>query len=57
MYTVLIVEDEDIIRRGIRNSVPWETFGCTVVGEARNGEEGAADRAGHRHYGTAGRSD
>lgn len=42
MYTVLIVEDEDIIRRGIRNSVPWETFGCTVVGEARNGEEGAA---------------
>lgn len=42
MYTVLLVEDEDIIRRGIRNSVPWEEYGCTVAGEARNGEEGAA---------------
>lgn len=42
MYTVLLVEDEDIIRKGIRNSVPWETFGCCVAGEARNGEEGAA---------------
>ncbi len=42
MYTVLLVEDEDIIRKGIRNSVPWETFGCSVVGEGRNGEEGAA---------------
>lgn len=42
MYTVLLVEDEDIIRRGIRNFVPWEEYGCTVAGEARNGEEGAA---------------
>lgn len=42
MYTVLLVEDEAIIRRGIRNSVPWEEYGCTVVGEAGNGEEGAA---------------
>lgn len=42
MYSVILVEDEDIIRRGIKNSVPWEEFNCSVVGEARNGEEGGA---------------
>lgn len=41
MYRVILVEDEDIIRRGIKNSVPWEQFNCSVIGEARNGEEGA----------------
>lgn len=40
MYRVLLVEDEDIIRRGIRNSILWEELGCHVVGEAGNGEEG-----------------
>ena len=40
MYRVLLVEDEDIIRRGIRNSVLWEKLGCYVVGEAADGEEG-----------------
>lgn len=33
---------EDIIRRGIRSTVPWEQHGCIVAGEARNGEEGRA---------------
>jgi two-component system response regulator YesN len=42
MYRVLLVEDEDIIRRGISSSVPWEEHGCVVAGEARNGQEGAA---------------
>ena len=40
MYNVLLVEDEEIIRKGIRNSIPWEEFGCRVIGEAGNGEEG-----------------
>lgn len=40
MYSVLLVEDEEIIRKGIKHSVPWESFGCYVVGEAQNGEEG-----------------
>ena len=40
MYSVLLVEDEEIIRKGIRNSIPWEEFGCRVIGEAGNGEEG-----------------
>ena len=28
MYRVLLVEDEEIIRKGIRYSVPWEECGC-----------------------------
>jgi two-component system response regulator YesN len=40
MYQVILVEDEDIIRKGIRGMVPWEQHGCVVAGEARNGEEG-----------------
>lgn len=41
MYSVLLVEDEDIIRKGIRNSVPWESCESYVVGEASNGIEGS----------------
>lgn len=40
MYSVLLVEDEDIIRKGIRASVPWESCESYVVGEASNGIEG-----------------
>lgn len=40
MYKVLLVEDEDIIRKGIRNAVPWEEAGCCVIAEAANGLEG-----------------
>lgn len=40
MYRVILVEDEDIIRKGIKHSVPWEQHSCVVVGEARNGVEG-----------------
>ncbi len=42
MYKVLIVEDEDIIRKGLVYSVKWEELDAAVVGEARNGVEGAA---------------
>lgn len=40
MYNVLLVEDEEIIRKGIILSIPWEEFHCHVIGEAENGEEG-----------------
>lgn len=40
MYKVLVVEDEDIIRKGLLYSIKWEKWGCMVVGEARNGIEG-----------------
>ena len=40
MYKILIVEDEDIIRKGLLYTVKWEEMDCMAVGEARNGVEG-----------------
>ncbi len=40
MLTVLIVEDEIYVRKGIVLTVDWAKLGCTVIGEATNGEEG-----------------
>ena len=35
--SVLIVDDETIIRRGIRKLLDWEKLGFQVAGEAING--------------------
>lgn len=40
MYKILLVEDEEIIRKGIRHSMPWEELGTIVVAEASNGIDG-----------------
>lgn len=40
MLKVLIVEDEEMIRKGIVLTVDWSSLGCVVVAEASNGEEG-----------------
>jgi len=40
MLKVLVVEDEEIIRRGIVLTVDWAALDCVLVGEAENGEEG-----------------
>ena len=42
MLKILIVDDEEVVRQGIRLGVDWDGLGCTVVGEAANGEEGLA---------------
>jgi two-component system response regulator YesN len=42
MYKVFIVEDEDMIRKGLVYSVPWVSMDCSVVGEACGGIEGIA---------------
>ena len=34
---ILLVDDEDYIRQGIRYTIPWETHGMEIVGEAANG--------------------
>lgn len=39
MIRVLIVEDETIIRQGIRSLIHWGAMGCQVVGECTNGLE------------------
>lgn len=40
MYKVLIVDDEPIIVEGISRIVPWEKYGCVLVGTANDGLEG-----------------
>lgn len=40
MYRVLLVDDEPMILEHTRNLLDWKSLGCTIVGEAHNGEEG-----------------
>ena len=40
MLKVVIVEDEDIIRKGLVCTVDWQSMGACVVGEAADGEQG-----------------
>ncbi|WMJ84830.1 response regulator transcription factor [Oscillospiraceae bacterium LTW-04] len=40
MLKIVVVEDEELVRRGIVLAVDWATLGCVVVGEATNGEDG-----------------
>ncbi|MHA6485101.1 response regulator [Paenibacillus sp. strain BS8-2] len=39
MYNVMIVDDEQEIRQGIRLKVDWEALGLRISGEASNGQE------------------
>lgn len=39
MHRVIIVEDEFIVRYGIRSMINWESIGMEVIGEASNGRE------------------
>ena len=39
MYSILIVEDEPIIRKGIASLVDFESLGISTVQEAENGEQ------------------
>lgn len=40
MLKVLLVEDEDLIRRGLRFQMDWTAAGCVVADEAASGQEG-----------------
>lgn len=40
MYTLLLVDDEDIEREGMAELTPWESCGVRLVGTAWNGVEG-----------------
>ncbi len=40
MYKMMIVDDEYLVRMGIKETIPWEDYGVTVVAEATNGKEG-----------------
>ena len=40
MYKVLIIEDEELIRRGLIYTIDWLSLGCTVSAEAADGVQG-----------------
>ncbi len=40
MYKVLIVDDEVLVRVGLKSTIDWEALGFSVVAEASNGEQG-----------------
>ena len=40
MYTLLIVDDEEIEREGMAQFIPWDSYEVKVVSTARNGAEG-----------------
>ena len=38
MLKVFLVEDESIVRNGLRDNIPWQQYGYDFVGEASDGE-------------------
>ena len=50
MLKVVVVEDEELVRKGIVLAVDWASVGCAVVGEAANGQEGLEVIARYRGY-------
>lgn len=40
MYKIMIVDDEELVRKGIAMEVNWKAIDCVIVAEAANGEEG-----------------
>ena len=39
LYRILLVDDEEEVRRGIIRKMEWESLGFEVAGDAENGEE------------------
>lgn len=40
MDKLLVIDDEYLVRLGIRRTIPWDEHGIAVVGEAANGRDG-----------------
>ena len=40
LLKVVIVEDEEIIRKGLTFALNWLDMGCIIVGTAKDGAEG-----------------
>ena len=39
MYTIVVADDEEELRKAIIRKIDWESIGFHVVGEAENGIE------------------
>ncbi len=40
MLGVIVVDDEVLVRVGLRTTIPWESLGCRLLGDAGNGADG-----------------
>lgn len=40
MYKVLLIDDEEIIIKGLQSVITWEDYNCMICGTAANGSEG-----------------
>ncbi len=40
MFTILLVEDEELIRKELVLTIPWGSVDCRIIGEARDGIAG-----------------
>ncbi len=40
MYKLLIVDDESLVRLGIKQTIDWAKYGIAICGEGRNGQDG-----------------
>ncbi|MEN2984558.1 MAG: response regulator [Dictyoglomaceae bacterium] len=40
MYKVIIIDDEPLIRKGLRKIIDWNNFGFNIIGDAENGIDG-----------------
>lgn len=40
MYKVMIIDDEETIREGLRSVINWNEHNCSIIGEAEDGDEG-----------------
>ncbi len=40
MYKVMIIDDEVLVRVGLKTTIDWEAIGFTIAAEAANGEQG-----------------
>lgn len=48
MLTILVVDDEYLVRTGIHETIAWEDHGFTIIGEAANGKDGLQLARTHR---------
>ena len=40
LYSIILVDDEEEVRKSIIKQIDWESAGFKVVGDAENGEDG-----------------
>lgn len=40
MFTILLVEDEELIRKELVLTIPWDSVDCRIIGEAKDGITG-----------------